>query len=245
MVHLPDDHPIRDRGPVSEYADPGALEAALCDEHARAVVATVAGGMAHHFNNLLSGVLGLVSLAPTLDPVAMGNLGERLKAQIDHASRLIRVVLTLTRRARSEEGLAQCEAVGQVRDVVALAAVTAAASVTVDAELPEGEVLVPLSAVAVDRLLLLLLTAAIDRVDGAGGVRVTFETAGSECHLVVTADAAPGPPAGTVAEAIGDRCALSCVVARRLAEENGGRLELDEDGPGLCWRLILPIRRLS
>jgi hypothetical protein len=216
------------------------LENALLDEHQHAVVAAVAGGVAHHFNNLLSGVVGLVSLAPTLDADAMGGLGERLKRQIDHASRLIRVVLSLTRRADSESAVQGCELVAQARDAVALAAVTAPASVRVESDLPDSEVLAHTSPVVAARLLLTLLTAAVRRVSD-GEVRLTLRCADRDCEIVVTGTA-PAPAATSVSEAAaaGDRVALGLLAAQRIAAAAGGRVDLGDPAGSLEWRACLP-----
>jgi C4-dicarboxylate-specific signal transduction histidine kinase len=163
------------------------LLACVCEQHTRAVIATFAGGLAHHFNNVLSGVLGLASLASTLERQALGELCGRLRDQVDHTSRVIRVVLTLTRRAENEQQLASTEGRALAEGAVDLAKTAAPAHVAVTADLPAGELWVGVSPVVFGQLLLVGLHAAIEmlRAEETGQVSLSLSRVDGQARLVI------------------------------------------------------------
>jgi hypothetical protein len=223
------------------------LEARLIEEYNRAVVATVTSGLAHHFNNVMSGVLGLVSLAPSMDSASLATLSERLKTQIEHACRLIRVVLTITRYADDEQLVESCEAVSRTRDAVALMRTTTSATTTIEETLPSSDLWVGLSPVAFNRLLLVSLSDAIARVghQGQGRIRIELAQQGGGASLGVTGNAPTvrGAPYGSslcellAAGGTLDTSALTHAALRALAAEAGGTVSFDPAQYGIVIRL--------
>ena len=161
----PNDEPVA--------ADPVAIasvERQLLAAHAASVVSSIAGGVAHHFNNLLGGMLGLVTLAPNLDREALTSLSERLRDKIEHASRLTQVLLGLTRRAHEEEANATCELTSRTREVCVLAATAGGPGVVIDTRLPDCELWAVISPVTFSRALLNLLVSPMDTADRTDGL---------------------------------------------------------------------------
>ena len=133
------------------------------------------GGLAHHFNNVLSGILGWVSLASTLPPDTLAALSLRVKEQVEYASRLTRLVLSITRRAEEEGAARVCDLTHWSADAVALVKTATPPHVSLVADLPGAELWASVSPVVYARLLLDLLLTAVQGSEGSTPHAVRLE----------------------------------------------------------------------
>ncbi|MBI5507551.1 MAG: hypothetical protein HY903_02240 [Deltaproteobacteria bacterium] len=222
------------------------LENVLADLQTDAMLRPVLGGLAHHFNNLLSGVLGLVTLAPTLPAESLASLADKVKDQVERASHLTRLVLSITRCSHDAGAASATDLSVYTRDAVAVARTIAPAHVNIDLEGDLEPVWGVVSASAYANLLLHLLVAAIDlaRPRPAPTVRLSLGKDGDACVVTLTAEALAVPRCDheRLAELLTreprDPAALRLVAASRIAAREGMTLSTTRNGlPAWCLRI--------
>jgi signal transduction histidine kinase len=221
-----------------------ALARLLADESLRPLM----GGLAHHFNNILSGILGWASLAPTLPPATLATLSVRVKEQVEHASRLTRLVLSITRGAAESAGRV-CELKHWSEDALALLKTATPSHVQLVPVLPEEELWAGVSPVAYTRLLLDLVLTAIQLSPASKPSEIRLRISREDGRCVVSLECPalelPDGPAPSIQElvALGNltTAPLAWATASAIVRDLGGELAFRRvDGGAVAWVMRLP-----
>lgn len=213
--------------------------------HDSAVGGRLAGGVAHHYNNLLGGMLGFVALAPSLQPDELSGLCTRLQRQIEEASKLTSTLLAVTRSGtRSSGGNDVCELCAKTEELVRLSRACGGSTIDVRSETPSTEVWAAIPGLTYSRALLGVIVGELEALREARStapINVSIEVDADVAIVCVTsALALPSePPAGgdTGSDAVRS---LALVAARRSVGAVGGEVERREENGGTRYRLQLP-----
>ncbi|HSH68538.1 MAG TPA: PAS domain S-box protein, partial [Deferrisomatales bacterium] len=190
---LRDERPTGMRGIVVDSSHAKALEAQLLQAQKMEAVGTLAGGVAHDFNNLIhaiSGYLHLVLRGNAVTPEDQRRL-ERAEQACDRAAELVRGLLTFSRR--SEPALTTVDLNREVTQVLSILERTIPKMIRIVPTLGEGLWPVKGDPVQVEQILLNLGSNARDAIRGQG--LLTIATANVELgpeHPLVAADLPPG-----------------------------------------------------
>ncbi len=200
------------------------------------------GGMAHHFNNMLSGMLGWVTLAPTLPPETVASLGEKVKEQIEHAARLTRFVLSITRRAGEPVGVAACDVTMWARDTVAVVRTTAPHGVVLALDSGADKSLwASVSPVDFARLLLHLMLLAVEEAGerSTDRLEIALTRAGDRSVVELRGVFLSAMATANDPEANQTRSQRSWRAALRLAAQCEATLSSERTIEGVgVWRLL-------
>jgi signal transduction histidine kinase len=207
---------------------------------------TLAGGVAHEFNNLLGGILGCLesARAEVTAPRALEDLGVAQRTA-RRASTLVRALLDVARPG--ERAFAAVDLDALVTDVVRSALPTARRD-GVDLAWEAGAALPVLGdAGQLHQVVLNLVTNALQAAGRAGHIRLAARRDGPRIELTVEDDG-PG-----VAPELRDRIfepfyttrdggtGLGLFISYGIVERHGGRLEVERSPlGGACFRLSLP-----
>lgn len=224
------------------------------------------GGVAHDFNNILTGIMGYLSMgvdrAAEQGDDTMRRYLERANRSADKARVLIQQMLTFSRGQKSRPRPLALEPV--VTEALELMRSTIPSSVHFRPELPGGTALVRMDPVQVEQVIMNLCINARDAMDGAGEitVRVADETlrdavcascrrpvAGDYVELSVS-DEGPGidphlmdrlfEPFFSTKET-GRGTGMGLAMVHGIVHEHRGHILVDsEPGGGACLRILLP-----
>lgn len=210
---------------------------------------TLAGGLAHDFNNTLSGILGLAELIATSldDRRTIVELAHDIVAATERASELTRSLLQLSRRAPTR--LVDCD----MRELVESAARLLRASIPrrIELELELDELpSMPADAGQLTQALINLGINARDAISEAGMIKIAARIERRELVLSVTDDGA-GIPEHVRAHLFepffttkpdGQGTGLGLAMVYACARAHGGRVEVDSElGLGTRFEIYLPI----
>ncbi len=208
---------------------------------------TLAGGVAHEFNNLLGGILGCLESARS--EIGPGRASEDLAVAERTAQRASALVRALLDVARPGERTFASVDLNEVVDDVARAAEPSARREGVSLELRRG--VVPSvfgDAGQLHQVVLNLVTNALQSSGSGGHVRLATESADGQVHLTVEDDG-PGVPV-ELADRIFEPffttrdggTGLGLFVSYGIVERHGGRLHVDRGSlGGARFRLSLPV----
>ncbi|MEE8409984.1 MAG: hypothetical protein V3T05_10285 [Myxococcota bacterium] len=235
----------------NEPASPDeAIEKFLNDAHHGAVTGSLTGGLAHHFNNLLGGVLGLATLAPSLGKEELTNLCARVRDLVEEASQLTRVLLSVTRSAEGATSGKLCELRIRSEELVKVAELCTGAATTIELSLPDTEVWAEIPSVAYSEILLNLVMSVVSAArlggektvirvwveahDDACLVTVEDPREAAVCDVVATMTQAAHAGAAVLAPATG------LVAARSVAGRYGGSVAVEQTCGGARYTVRLP-----
>lgn len=254
--HIQDTSPAKDAVAEIERlaATVEALHAELERSHRLATLGTVAGSIAHEFNNLLTPVLSYAQMALSA-PADLELTAKALRKTVEGVERASRVASAMLGFVRQEDSVlcanvreAAEAAVGCLgRDVG-----SHGVAIRVDCS---TDVCVGMMPIALQQLMLNLILNAIEAMDGGPGSihihRSTWNTPHQLCIEVV--DTGRGMSAELVARIfepfVSERrspgaspgTGLGLAICRRLVEEVGGGIEVQSVvGEGTTFRLLLP-----
>lgn len=242
-------------------------EARLQDErdihhaHRLEALGTLAAGVAHYFNNGLATILGSVELvegAPTPELRAAGL--RRIRTAAENASSLVRQMLTYARQSEGEGG-ARSDAAAGALEAADFVRPAVGAGVDILVDCPDGVAPVPLTAAALQLVLVNLLTNAAQAVPRPGGVvRVQVSVlAGSDDEyaderatvLIALEDNGPGIPEDLKprvfepffsTKEVGKGTGLGLAQVQGIITEAGGHVGvLDASGGGARFEIRLPL----
>jgi PAS domain S-box-containing protein len=227
-------------------------------------IGTLAGGVAHDFNNMLAGILGNVALAeerlPTQSP-ARPHL-RLVRRAADRARSLVRQILTFGRRLPQQQQVQPLQPL--VQEAVALLGSTVPKNVDLLLDMPEAPLGVCVDAAQLQQVVLNLCTNAWQALhDRPGEVRVSVQAqaldsaqaqtlglaAGDYVALAVSDD---GPGFDSTVQArlfepffttkdMGEGTGLGLAVVHGVVSESGGAIRVDSSpGAGACFTVLLP-----
>lgn len=150
------------------------LEKEMLQAQKMEAVGTLAGGMAHDFNNILCAILGYTELS-LLDPRVAGRTHENLQSILKSAQRaqdLIRRILTFSRPEESERRPLKLSAV--VREAVKLLNATLPSSITISVTVKTDADVVVADATEMHQIIMNLGTNAGHAMKANGG-RLDYE----------------------------------------------------------------------
>ncbi len=244
---------------LTDITERRALEEQLRHAHKMEAVGTLAGGIAHEFNNLLTAILGNVSLAlsdlPPTHPLVPGLRDSELAAL--RAAELTRKLLGFGRR--SPANLHTSDLLEVVAEALARKEPALGPGIRIERDLPAGEVLVLADPVLIGQMIEHLCGNACDamrkggvltvrvvigaQVHGTGprqgefvGLEVRDTGEGIEPELMARIYepffTTKGPDRGT---------GLGLALVHGIVEQHGGWIECESaPGRGTCFRVFLP-----
>lgn len=186
------------------------IERELIQAHKMEAIGTLAGGVAHDFNNILASIMGFTELARdgvTPDSALARDLDEISRAA-SRAKDLVRQILTFARRTSSDAKPTQVTTVA--REVISFISASLAPSITIRSEL-DGSACVRADQVSIHQIFMNLCTNAVQAMARQGGelrvavrdVELEADGPGAVAGLpagpyvqIVVADNGPGIPPG-------------------------------------------------
>lgn len=226
------------------------LEKRLAQGQRLEAVGRLAGGVAHDFNNLITGMRGYADLLLDdlpLDHPHRADLHEIQRAS-SRAADLTRQLLTFARRQVATPRLLDLNRV--VRDAEPLLRKLLGRSVELDINLAPGEVPVVVDPAQFEQVLTNLATNARDAMAGGGRVLVRTAIEADSATLSVT-DHGVGIPADALPHLFepfyttkpdGKGTGLGLATVYGIVEQSEGRIEVDSMvGIGTTMRILLPL----
>lgn len=217
------------------------------------VVSRLLAGVTHDFNNMLGGMLGLVSLAPSLEKQELQDLCNRLKSSVDHASRLSRVLLQLSKQASPERNNSLTELVSSVRDALLVMQPTCGPHIDLSLEHVAKEIWVQADPLLVSRVVLNLLINAVQALQNKEQGRIVIRLRQDQGFGSVEVDDNGPGVSKTMAECIFQPfvsvgttgAGVGLAAAQAMVEKMGGTLVLEERvGEGAAFLVQLPLAGL-
>ncbi|MEZ5726542.1 MAG: ATP-binding protein [Burkholderiaceae bacterium] len=256
---------------VSDEVDARETQALLEDQLARArrleALGTLAGGVAHDFNNILASVLGYAELAreaAAADPAQCRRLDRVLQAG-QRGKALVERVLAFSRGAPRDPAPFLLQPI--VEEVLQLLETSLPAGVRIERALQAGDAVVLGDATAFYEAVMNLCTNGVQAMQDGGRLRVSLEPhACAQAQLLFEgrlspgpyarlriADEGPGIAAGAMAHlfepffttrgagASGRGTGLGLAVVHRVVTDLRGAIDVaSEPGKGACFDLYLP-----
>ncbi|HUK14688.1 MAG TPA: ATP-binding protein [Thermoanaerobaculaceae bacterium] len=213
---------------------------------------TLAGGVAHEFNNILMGMGPAVERlrhAASSDPEAL----ELITAAVERAGELTRRMLALSRQQAGFVG--RCQLAKALREIVAVLRSSLPKNIHVSLEVRGDVGWVGLEAGALDSVFLNLATNSRDAMPDGGSLSFAArreETADGPVAVVVVADTGVGIRAADLArifdpffttKAAGGGTGLGLPLVHRLVTEAAGSISVGSagEGQGTTFTISLPI----
>lgn len=249
--------PIREQGTVTslsiltrEITQQKRAEEQVREAHKLETIGTLAGGIAHDLNNILTPILAHSDLAQ-LSLRADHEVQLQLRAIHEAALRardLVRRILQFSRRQEPHKEV--LDLAPRVREGVKLLVATAPATIDLTVELPEAPVWVLADGGRVDQVVVNLVANALQAMTGAGGKLVVRLQAATREAVLVVADTGPGMDADTQRRAFdpffttrpGAGTGLGLAIVQRVVGEHGGRVSvISAPGQGATFSVRLPL----
>ena len=239
---------------VRTEAERRALEVSLGEAQKMESIGTLAGGVAHDFNNVLAAILGNVAIARhDIDP---GHPAQRSLALIHQAAArartLVQQIMTFSRR--SPQTLTVQALRPLVDEAVALLRATLPASVTLETVLADEPLYARVDGAQVQQLVLNLCTNAWQALSGQPGqVRIGLDRVDgpSPCARLRVEDDGVGMTEATRAriyepffttKAVGQGTGLGLAVVHGIVSASGGSIEVQSRlGEGTRFDILLPL----
>ena len=239
------------------------LEEQLRQSQKMEAVGTLAGGVAHDFNNILGGILGYaeLALAGTDDPAVRNDLGEVIGAAV-RGRELVSAILRFSRRqetVRKPVDLAQV-----VAESLRLLRPTLPSTIAVEQSLGDAPLRVLADATAVQQVVMNLATNAAHAMPATGRLEISLEPfyardsfvrAHPEMHegqyvMLRVRDTGTGMPPEVRSRAMepffttkppGSGSGLGLAMVHGIMREHEGLVELDSVvGEGTTVRCLFP-----
>ena len=237
-------------------------EAREAERRAEAARRELVGWMSHDLRSPMTGIRGMVdALADGVvhRPEEVADYLVRVRRETIRMAGMVDDLFQLSRATSAALRLELVPlALGEVVSdaVAAEAAAAAAAGVTVAADDPDRWPTVQGSDSELTRVVRNLLANAVRHTPAGGRVELTAGLSGADAWLRIQ-DACGGIPEADLERIFdvgfrgaaartpdaGSGAGLGLAIARALTEANGGRLTVENAGPGCCFELTLPLRR--
>jgi signal transduction histidine kinase len=199
-------------------------------------------GVAHEIRNPLGGIELFAGLLEKDVPEALRPQVQKILQEVQHLKSIVQDFLEYARPAESRRQRVELlPLIGETRDALG----EMANGVEWDLDIPAATA-VQADYLQARRMLLNLLRNAIEAMEGKGRVRIQAREL--KTHIAISIyDSGPGVPselAGKIFEPFFTTRAkgsgLGLALVQRLAEQNGGRIELAPSEKGAHFRLVLP-----
>ncbi len=203
-----------------------SLEKELAEVQGLATLGTLAGSIAHEFNNILTPILTFAELA--LEAPEDRELTHRaLRKALEGSERASFIASALLGFARQDDGVAECDVRRVVRDVQAcLVRDPKQDGIEVAVDVPDG-LTVRMSPSALHQVVLNLILNALEAMRGSGG-RLTIEARCSTRNTPPT----PRPPCQSADQSAPGQTRGTLRAAKQF-HGDGVRLVIRDTGPGL------------
>jgi hypothetical protein len=231
------------------------LEERLRASQKMQALGTLAGGVAHDFNNILLAILGHAELVKEeLDPASEARRDiEQIEAAVARATSLVQQVLAFSRRARP--ALQVVDLAEVVREALALLHVTLPPNIELRQELGPSPCLIRADSSQVHQVVLNLCANAAHALGLGGGVlEVSLELPHQPLHhlrgpvaRLVVRDSGTGMDATTLerafepfftTKAVGEGTGLGLAVVHGIVENHAASIEIESDpGEGTTVRI--------
>ena len=165
--------PIGFRGIVRDISDKRRLEAEIQQARKMEAIATLAGGIAHQFNNALAAIIGNIDLLE-MDHHQDDNIMESLKDMKASGRHMTNLTSQLLAYARGGKYNAQPMSLARfVTDTIPLLEHTLKPGVRVETDLPPDVFAVNADPTQIQMLLSALMTNANEAMEGPGRIRIS------------------------------------------------------------------------
>ncbi|NDY43402.1 PAS domain S-box protein [Dissulfurirhabdus thermomarina] len=227
-----------------------ALEEEVRNRQKLDAVATLAGGLAHEFNNILAGIQGYVEALERELPPDGGARGvaEKIHRAIDRASGLTRQVLSISRPGEPDVRPVQLNRL--MEDVAAMLRQTCDRRITFTLDLAPDLPPVLGDPGQLHQVLLNLALNAVDALNGGGEVRFTSRHDGRGELTLEVRDNGAGMDKAVLerifdpfftTKPMGAGTGLGLTMTRRIVEAHYGRISVESRrGRGTTVRVVLP-----
>jgi CHASE2 domain-containing sensor protein/signal transduction histidine kinase len=263
VYHAADGRPTRIAGVVADVTDRRRIEEALQQTLRLQAVGTIAGGVAHNFNNLLAIVLGNLDLASRSrsDAERIGPYLVAATAAAERGAKLTWQLLSFARRQPLRpEPTRPSE---QLRNLVMLIGETFPSNITIETDVPSDLWVVEIDPVELQLSLLNLGFNARDAMPGGGLLRISAKNqalhddrlglAGRYVAIEV-ADNGSGIPSEILprvfdpfitTKEIGAGSGLGLSQVHGFVHQSGGTVDVEsEPGKGTIVRMYLPAAKV-
>lgn len=228
------------------------LRAELAQAQRLEAIGTLAGGIAHDLNNMMSPVLTNAEALRDAQPAKEGrDLASEIVQSASRARELLRRVL----RATAPSGERACSDLASVvRDEMRLVSATMPPNVRVSLTVPDGEVPVGLSEAEIERVLVNLCVNAAQAMPRGGSLEVVVrrsEGGEQELGVLEVSDSGSGMDEATKArifdpffttKELGQGTGLGLTGVHQLIRRIDGTIEVESElEVGTTFRIALPI----
>ncbi len=237
-------------GTVEDLTDQKALEAQLRQSQKMEAVGSLAGGVAHDFNNFLQAMLSHTQLlhGHSDDPEKVVAIARELEGQIDRAASLSRQLLVFSRRETVKPE--RLDLNRAVRDAAEMLRRLVRANIAVATELAPGRLPVEADRAQLEQVLMNLTLNASDAMP-EGGSLVIRTGATNDAHVWLsvrdTGHGIPDPIRQRIFEPFfttkgaGKGTGLGLSVVHGIVTQHGGRIEVESaTGLGSTFTVVLP-----
>ncbi len=216
-----------------------------------ATLGEMAAGLAHEIRNPLAGIAGVMEIVGRdlpADSAAVGVLGE-VRHEVIHINKIVTELLEIARPKRPTYEMANLVAVTEHATLFARDQASAK-QVSLEVVRNNSLPLLEFDSGQIHQVLLNLLLNAVQACDKGGSVCVEFSSDERNVSACVS-DTGKGIPPEVLPNIFrpffttkGNGTGLGLSLARRIAEDHGGRLEVTSElGKGSQFTLILPKNR--
>ena len=263
VYHDADGRPTRMAGVVADVTDRHRIEEALQQTQRLQAVGTIAGGVAHNFNNLLAIVLGNLDLASRSRSDAE-RIGPYLAAATAAAERGAKLTWQLLSFARQQPLRSEpTRPSEQLLNLVMLIGETFPSNITIETDIPSDLWIVEIDPIELQLSLLNLGFNARDAMPGGGLLRISAKNqAVHDDHLglagryvaIEVADTGSGIPPEILprvfdpfitTKEIGAGSGLGLSQVHGFVHQSGGTVDIEsEPGRGTTVRMYLPAAKV-
>ena len=235
---------------IRDLTQRAALEAQLRQAQKMEAIGSLAGGVAHDFNNILQAMLSHISLLrlQVSDPTRVAAAAAELEEQVKRGAALTRQLLLFSRQETTTPALLDLNEV--VRTSSEFLRRLVRENISFRLEVVEGQLAVRADRGQLDQVLMNLVVNAADAMPDGGTLRLGTGRAADGSPWVSVSDTGCGIPEAIRARVfepffttkpVGKGTGVGLAVVWGIVEQHGGTIELESGvGAGTTVRVTLP-----
>jgi PAS domain S-box-containing protein len=224
-----------------------AIENELRQAQRVEMIGTIAGGVAHDFNNILASVMGYTELA--LDDAINGVSTERSLREILKASKrgksLTEQILAFSRRTPGQRRKVCCQQI--LEEVLRLVRVTVPFGVNIQTSFPQDNIYISADVTEIHQIMMNLVTNALQAMNGKGLLRLELVKMKDGVQITVS-DSGEGIPQHIQDQIFqpffttkSSGTGMGLALVNRIVRDLGGNLTFEtEVGIGTTFYVVLP-----